>query len=125
MKVKVTQLYPTLCDPMDYTVHGISKPEFWRRQPFPSPGDLPNRGIEPKSPALQANSSPAEPQGTPKNTGMGSLSLLQVIFPTQESNTGLLHCRWILCQLRYKRSLLCERFANLEKETATHSSILA
>ena len=42
---------------------------------------------------------PAEPQGKPQNTGVGSLSLLQWIFPTQESNQGLLHCRWILYQL--------------------------
>ena len=34
--------------------------------------------------------------GKPKNTGVGSLSLLQWIFPTQELNQGLLHCRWIL-----------------------------
>ena len=37
-----------------------------------------------------------EPQGKPKNTGVGSLSLLQQIFPSQESNWGLLHCRQIL-----------------------------
>ena len=49
-------------------------------------GNLPNSGIEPRSPALQADSLPAEPQGKPKNTGMGSLSLLQGILPTQESN---------------------------------------
>ena len=36
-----------------------------------------------------------------KNSGMGSLSLLQGIFPTQESNRGLLHCRQILYQLSY------------------------
>ena len=42
------------------------------------------------SPALQADSLPDEPQGQPKNTGVGSLSLLQWIFPTQESNPGLL-----------------------------------
>ena len=56
-------------------------------------GDLPNPGIETRSPALQADSLPAEPPGKPKNTGVGSLSLLQQIFPTQESNQGLLHCR--------------------------------
>ena len=39
------------------------------------------------------------PPGKPKNTGVGSLLLLQLIFPTQVSNQGLLHCRWILNQL--------------------------
>ena len=43
---------------------------------FPSPGDLPNPGIKPRSSALQADSLPAEPQGKPKNTAAGSLSLL-------------------------------------------------
>ena len=59
-------------------------------------------GIEPISPALQADSLSAEPQGKPKNNGVGSLSLLQGIFPTQESNWGLLHGRWILYQLSYE-----------------------
>ena len=39
-----------------------------------------------------------------QNTGVGSLSLLQVIFPTQGSNPGLPHCRWILYQLSHQRS---------------------
>ena len=39
-----------------------------------------------------------------QNTGMGSLSLLQGIFPTQESNLGVLHCRQILYQLSYQGS---------------------
>ena len=47
---------------------------------------------------------PSEPPGKPMKTGMGSLSLLQGIFPTQESNWGLLHCRWILYQLSYQGS---------------------
>ena len=46
-------------------------------KPFPSPGDLPNPGIEPRSSALQVDSLPAEPHRKPKNTGVGSLSLLQ------------------------------------------------
>ena len=45
---------------------------------------------------------PSEPPGKPKNTGVSSLSLLQGIFPTQELNRGLLHCRWILYQLSYQ-----------------------
>ena len=56
------------------------------------------------STALQADSLPAEPQGKPKNTGGGSPSLLQKIFPTQESNQGLLHYRWTLYQLSYEGS---------------------
>ena len=86
MKVQVAQSCPTLCDPMDYTVHGILQARTLEWVPFPPPGDLPNPGIEPRSPALQADSLPAEPPGKPKNTGVGNLSLLQGIFPTQESN---------------------------------------
>ena len=41
----------------------------------------------------------SEPPEKPKNTGVGSPSLLQGNFPTQESNWGLRHCRWILSQL--------------------------
>ena len=49
-------------------------------QPFPSPGDLPNPGIEPRSSALKADSLPAEPQGKSKNTGVGkTLSLKHII----------------------------------------------
>ena len=79
--------------------------EYWSGWPIPSPGDLPNPGIKPRAPALQVDPLPAEPPGKPKNTGVGGLSLLQWIFSTQESNPGLLHCRWILCQLSYQGSL--------------------
>ena len=82
-----------------YTVHGLL--------PFPSPGHLQNPGIEPRSPPLQADSLPAEPPGKPKNTGVGSLSLLQQISHIQESNQSLLHCRWILYQLSYQGSPGC------------------
>ena len=43
----------------------FSKPEYWSGEPFPSPGDLPNPGIKPRSLTLQADSFPAEPQGKP------------------------------------------------------------
>ena len=75
---EVPQSCPTLCDP--WTVareaplsRGLSRQEHWSGLPFSSPGDLPNPGIEPVSLALQADSLPAEPQGKPKNTGVGSL----------------------------------------------------
>ena len=64
----------------------FSRPEYWTGEPFPSPGDLAIPGIEPASPALQADSLPAEPQGKRKNIGVGSLALLQQIFLTQELN---------------------------------------
>ena len=70
-----------------------------------SPGDLPIPRIEPRSPALQADSLPAEPKRKPKNTAVSTLSLLQQIFQTQESNQGLLHYRWILYQLSYQGNL--------------------
>ena len=65
VKVEVTQSYVTLCDPMDYRVHGILQARLleWVAVPF-------SRGI----------------------------------FPTQGSNPGLLHCRWILYQLSHKVS---------------------
>ena len=44
----------------------FSSQEYWSGLPFPSPGDLPNPGIELRSPALQADSLPAEPQRKPK-----------------------------------------------------------
>ena len=84
----------SLCDPMDYIESmEFSRPKYWSGLPFPSPGDLPNPGIQPRSPALQADSLPAEPPGKPKNTEMGSLSLLQQIFLTQDLDQGFLHCR--------------------------------
>jgi len=82
----------------------FSRPEYWNGQPSPSPGDLPNPGIEPRSSALQEDSLPAELQGKPKHAGVGSLSCLQRIFLTQESNQGLLHRRRILYQLSYQGS---------------------
>ena len=83
---------------------GFSRLEYWSRLPVPSPGNLLNPVIKPRSPMFQADSLPAEPQGKPKTTGVGSLSLLQWIFPIQELNQGLLHCRRILYQLSYQGS---------------------
>ena len=58
--------------------------------------------------ALQADPLLSEPTGKPKNTGVGSLSLLHGIFLTQELNWGLLHCRRILYQLSFQGSLFRE-----------------
>ena len=100
-------------------------------------GNLLHPGIEPGSPALQADSLATEllvfseseshlvlldslwphglysPWNSPgQNTGVDSLSLLQGIFPTQGLNPGLPHCRLILYQLSHKGSLLVFRVAS-------------
>ena len=98
----------------------FSSQEYWSGLPFPSPGDLPDPGIEPRFPASQADALPSEPPGKPtlcdpmdysplgssahgdspgKYTGVGCHALPQGIFPIQGLNLGLLcllHCRWIL-----------------------------
>ena len=87
MKVAQLSLFaiPWTIESMEF-----SRPEHWRGGPFPSPGNLPNPGIKPRSPEFQVDSLLAEPPGKPKNTGVGSLFLLQQIFLTQQSNWGLL-----------------------------------
>ena len=77
---------------------GFSRQEHWSGLSCPPPGDLPNPGIETRSPTLQADSSPPETPGKHKSTVVGSLFLFQAIFLTQESNQGL-HCRQILHHL--------------------------
>ena len=61
----IAKSYPTLCNPMDCSLPGslaveFSRQEYWSGLPLPSPGDLPDPGIEPESPALQADSLPTE-----------------------------------------------------------------
>ena len=72
-EVQVALLCLTLCDPVECTVHGIFQATLLQ-------GIFPTKELEPRSSALQADSLPAKPQGKSKNTGMGSLSLLQGIF---------------------------------------------
>ena len=102
--MKVAHSCPTLYDRMEYTVHGILQARILEWVAFPFSRGLPKPGIAPRFPTLQADSLPAESSGEPKNTGVSSLSLLQWIFLTQESNRGLLHCRQILYQLSHKGS---------------------
>ena len=70
MEVLVTQSCPTLCDAMDCSLKaplpmGVLHQEYWNELPFPSPEDLPDPGIELRSPALQVGSLPAESPGKP------------------------------------------------------------
>ena len=92
--MKVAQSCPTLCNPMDYTIHGILQARILELVAFPFSRDLPNPGFKPRSPALLADSFPADPPGKPKITGLGNLSLLQGIFLTQDIHHYALICRW-------------------------------
>ena len=81
----------TLCDPMhcsppDSSVHGVLQARILEWVAMPASRGFPNPWIKPRSPAVQADSLLSEPPGKPKNTGVGSLSLLQGIFPTQISS---------------------------------------
>ena len=62
------QLHLTLCDPWTVAHQappsmGFSRQEYWSGLPFPSPGDFPGPGIEPRSPALEADALTSEPPG--------------------------------------------------------------
>ena len=90
-----------LCVIPRIVVHGIFQARIleWVAFPFSRGSSQPRDGTQGWNSALPADSLPAEPQEKPKNNGVGSLSLLQGIFPTQELNRGLLLCRQILYQL--------------------------
>ena len=98
-EAKVAQSRITLCYPIDFAVHGIVQARIMEWVAFPF-----SRGswIKPRSPTVWMDSLPAEPQGKPKNTGVGGLSLFQRIFLTEELNRGLLLCRRLLFQLSYQ-----------------------
>ena len=101
--VLVPKLCPTLFDPKDYSllvssVHVIFQARVleWVDIPFSRVSIPPDPGVESRSPTLKEDSFLSEPRGKPKNTAVGSLSLLLGIFLTQGLNPGPLHCRQIL-----------------------------
>ena len=104
----VAQSCLTLCDPVAYTFHGILQAKIleWIAFPFSRGSSQPRDQTQVSRIAGRFITSWTTRK--PRNTAVGSLSLLQWIFPTQESNWGLLHCRWILYQLRYQGRPLLE-----------------
>ena len=118
LKVKVTQSCPTLCHPMDYTVHGILQARILEQVAFPF-----SRGSSHPRDWTQASRIAGRfftswATREPKNTGVGIVSLLQGIFLTQESNRGLLHCRWILYHLSHQGS------PNIFISNAAHGTVM-
>ena len=78
--MKVIQSCLTLCDLMDYRVHGVLQARTLEWVAFPFHKDLPNSGIEPRSPTLQVDSLPAEPQGKPKDDPASQVVGLQILM---------------------------------------------
>ena len=58
---------------------GFSREEYWSGLPFRSPGDLPNPGIEPRSPAFQADSLPAKPPGKPSHLILSNINVIKKV----------------------------------------------
>ena len=97
-------LCPTLCDPMDCTVHRILQARILEWVAFPFSRRSSQSRDQAQVSCTVGRFFISWTTGKPKNTGVGSLSLLQQIFLTQEFNWGLLHCWWILYQLSYQGS---------------------
>ena len=116
MKVKVKSLSRVRLFATPWTVAyqaplsmGFSRQECWSELPFPSPGDLPNPGIEHRSPTLQADALLSEPPGKPQKTRVSCHTLLQGIFPTQGLNPSLLHWQADSLPLSHHRSMIMTR----------------
>ena len=96
----VVQSCLTLCNPMDCSPHRLlcpwefSRQEYWSGSPCPSPGDLPDPGIEPRSPALQADSLPATLPGS-------FLSINWIISRHLFSSLKILSCAWLSLLLNF------------------------
>ena len=106
----VAQLCPTLCNPTDCSLPGSS---VHGDSPAKNTGvgchALLTQGSNPSLLHCRQNLLLSEPPGKPMNTGVGNLSSLQGIFPTQELNRDLLHCRRILYQLSYEECPMVSR----------------
>ena len=96
MKVKVKSLSPVRLFATSWTVAhqappsmGFSRQEYWSGLPFPSPGDLPDPGIEPGSPASQADTLTSEPSGKSQKTfnlEISELSINQILRKKEHTN---------------------------------------
>ena len=103
---KSRQSYPTLCDPIDRSPPGSPLPGILQAQILEWVAMSSSRGSSRHRNWILVSHITgrfllSEPPGKPRNTAVGSLSLLQGIFPNQESNWVLRHWRWILYQLSY------------------------
>ena len=80
MKVKSLRHVGLFVTPWTVVYHtppsmGFSRQQYWSGLPFPSPGDLPDPGVEPRSPALQTDALPSKPPGKPHGAWAGPNTL--------------------------------------------------
>ena len=147
------------CSPPDFSLSiEFSRQEYWSRLPLPSPGDLPDPGIEPQSPTLQADSLLSEPPGKPQNRKQLLFQMFcgtkAVTMTTRVTEIGVQYTRvgegngtplqysclenpmdggaWCAAvhgvarsRIRLSDFTFTFHFHALEKEMATHSSVLA
>ena len=119
---------PILCDPMDCYVAlqasllmKFPRQEYQSGLPFPSPGDLPNPGIEPRSPTWQADSLPSEPPGKPQKFKMGHKRLKSRCW---QSCVPLEVRRTIPCLLQHLEAVLIPQLMVASLQTLLMSSHL-
>ena len=89
---------------------GFSRQEYWSGLPFPSPGDLPNPGVEPGSPALQADALSSQPPGKPKRDlwhNIKHTNIRIIGVPEEEKKKGY---------EKIFEEIIVENFPNIEKE---------
>ena len=85
---------------------GFSRQEYWSGLPFPSPGDLPDPGIKPGSPALQADALPSEPPGEPQKNLGRKKKVIGAGNSFTFKNPGLNGCRNFLPKALYDCQLI-------------------
>ena len=118
---EVAQLCPTLCDPVGPLQAPLSmvfsRQEYWSGLPFPSPGDLPDPGIEHRSPALQADALTSEPPGKPTQVLQFCIEKKkrQLIIKIKHLNLTAITPRMLLSGLNFlktsfKRNLVAQQF---------------
>ena len=104
---------PTLCNLMDYTVHGIFQARIleWVAVPFSRGSSQPRDQTQVSHIAGRFFTSLSH-QGSPRTLEWVAYPLYSRFFPTQKLSWGLLHCRWILYQLSYQGSPECHDSAS-------------
>ena len=97
---------------------GFSRREYWSGLPFPSPGDLPDLGIEPRSPALRQTLYPLSHQGSPKSPIIAFLYFHPSSTPVRWITlTCRLVCLWLQQKVLHQLPTVCCKFLSLTPET--------